>query len=107
MAGGATGILSVFKESLPELLYEIFLYVIWGAIIAMVVWLVLRLVFGDSPKKLVKWIKERREKRARQKLVIEWHDRWLDLSKLVAMVIETPDEEITKEQENEYSALHF
>ena len=107
IAGGATGILSVFKVYLPQLLYTIFLYVIWGAIIVMLIWLVLRLIFGDSPKKFVKWIKDRRQNRARQKLAMEWHSKWLELGKLVARLIETHVEQMTEEEENEYRELHF
>ncbi len=88
IAGGATGILTVFKEQLPQLLYTIFLYVIWGVIIVMLIWLVLRLILGDSPKKLAKWIKDLQQDRARQKIVKEWHDHWAELRNVLSEVID-------------------
>jgi len=106
VAGGATGILSVFKEYLPQLLYAIFLYVIWGVIIVMLIWLVLRLILGDSPKKLVRWIKDLRQDCAKRKIVKEWCKKWFELSPLI-LELRKCNWQPTQEQRNTYSELHL
>ena len=106
VAGGATGILTIFKEHLPQLLYSIFLYVIWSAIIVMLILLVLRLILGDSPKKLVKWIKYLQRDRARQKIVKEWHDNWTELRNVLTEVIDT-DWKAAEEHKAKYLKLRI
>ena len=106
IAGGATGILSIFKESLPQSLYSILLYVIWFAIIALLIWLVLRLILGDSPRKLVKWVKDHRQHRIKRKQAEDLFDKWFELYKLISDVIKT-DWQPTKEHKSEYFKLHF
>lgn len=105
VAGGATGILTAFKEHLPEPLYSIFLYVIWGVVIVMLVWLVLRLILGDSPRKLVRWIKDLRQKRVRREMVEEWCKKWFELSPLIIKLCGR-NWKPTQEQRNAYAELH-
>jgi len=106
VAGGATGILAAFKEHLPQSLYSVFLYVIWGVIIVMLSWLVLRLILGDLPAKFIKWIKDRQSSKAELGLAKKWYDEWLKLADLVNEAIELSDEKITKDLKNRYFALH-
>jgi hypothetical protein len=106
VAGGATGILTAFKEHLPQLFYSIFLYVIWGVVIVMLLWLVLRLILGDLPAKSFSWIKNRRRNQAERNLAKEWCDKWLELADLINEVIELPDEQIAENLEKNYNDLH-
>jgi len=101
VAGGATGILSAFKENLPQSFYVIFLYVIWGVVIAMLIWLVLRLILGDWLNKLRVSITNHRQHRARQILAEQWRDKWLELWQLIARVVEA-DWQPTDEQKDNY-----
>jgi hypothetical protein len=107
VAGGATGILTAFKEHLPHLLYSIFLYVIWGVVIVMLSWLVLRLILGDLPAKSISWIKNRRRNQAERNLAKEWCDKWLELAALINEVIELPDEQIAENLEKNYNDLRI
>lgn len=105
VAGGATGILTAFKEHLPQLLYTIFLYVIWGVVIAMLLWLVLRLILGDLPNKLVRRIKNSQQNRARREMVKEWCKKWSELSPLI-LKLRRRNWKPTPKQRNTYAELH-
>jgi len=106
VAGGATGILTQFKERLPSSFYTIFLYVIWGVIIIMLAWIALSVVFGDSPKKLMQWIKNRVNRKDISRKLKTWCDKYLELADLVSDVAKT-DWQITDVQKESYRYLHI
>ena len=106
LAGGATGILSVFKEDLPQSLYAIFLYVVWWAIIIMLVWLVLSVILGESPKKVIRWIQKRTEHKTTQRRLYNWKDKFTELCDLVSSVAEN-DWQATEIQIDNYRNLHI
>jgi hypothetical protein len=105
VAGGATGILAAFKEHLPQLLYTVFLYVIWGVVIVMLLWLVLRLILGDLPNRLIRRIETRRHNRARLEMVKEWCKKWSELSPLILKLCKRGWKPTAK-QRNTYAELH-
>lgn len=105
-AGGATGILTAFKESLPDSFYTIFLYVIWWVIIIMLVWLVLRIILGESPKKFFQWIQKRLNRENTQRLLENWQGKFDDLSDLISSVAEN-NWQATDSQKDSYRHLHL
>ena len=98
IAGGATGILSIFKQDLPSPLYNIFLYVIWGSIILMLIWLVLRLILGD-PKQFLTYIRLKLKKRTELRLVKNWRVTFFVLYKMIDRLTDNEWQYTTEDNE--------
>jgi len=106
IGGGATGILVLFKEHLPELLYLVLLVIIWVVFVFMLIRLALRLAFGDWIDNLRKWMKRRKEHSAKLETAKEWRAKWSEFWDLISDIIETgwePSEDHT----SKHIRLHF
>ena len=105
--GGSTGLLALFRESLPNTLYNISLYVIWFSLVSILIWLVLRLILGELASKSIKQIREFRQRRYRRKLARSLFDKWFKLSELVVAIIKKKNRQPTTVQSQKYFDLHL
>lgn len=99
---GGTSLLVAFKEQLPELFYNIFLYVVWSVVVVKLT----DLMFGGLIKRLTDWIKKKQRQRTRRKTANRLFDKWLDLTKLIEEVISN-DWKPNEDQKHKYFDFHL
>lgn len=99
---GSAYLLRLFEERLPEWLFTAFLIVLCVVFIAILI----RFVFEDWIQKLIRYVKNKKEKRATYNLAVEWRKKFMDLWELIREVIDK-DWQPTKKQWDKYFGLHF
>ena len=105
-AGGATGILTVFKESLSATQYSVFINIIWAVTIIMLVYLVLNIIFGNVVSKSVRLFKNKKQQKANKKIAKELQNHFIDLRTLILDLIDNDWAE-TEDQTNRYYKIHL
>jgi hypothetical protein len=100
---GAIGLLVVFKEQLPLILYNILIWLFWLLIVVVII----RFIFYEAFNKAVKYVKQRLNSRNRTKLLLEWYNNFVRLSDIVWDIATTSGEWTTPSDEQIKKYTHL
>lgn len=109
LGSGLIFVLSQFKERLPDWSYDFIIAVIYIAfiiVLAVLLIILIRVAFGGSFTRLYRWLKDRSERKATQKLIENWLDKLWELGGLIHEVANN-NWQATKKQKGSYRKLHI
>ena len=100
---GAISLLVVFKEKLPVLLYDIFIWLFW----LLIVIIIIRFIFNDTINKITNYISRQISLRKRNKLFLTWYNNFVSLGDIISDISTTTGDWKIPNDEQKREYIHL